>query len=171
MSSATLVSTEEYLATTYRPDRELLDGLLVERNLGEYDHSNLQGALVRWIGNRRQEWNVRVLPEQRIRVAPGKYRIPDVCILSRDQAIESVFTKPPLVCIEVLSKDDSLQSMEDRVDDYLNFGVPNIWIVDPTKRRAWVCSRGRFEEPEGRILAVSASEIRIPLDSLFAELD
>jgi hypothetical protein len=34
MSSATLVSTDEYLATTYRPDRELLDGQLVERNVG-----------------------------------------------------------------------------------------------------------------------------------------
>jgi Uma2 family endonuclease len=168
MSSATLVSTEEYLATTYRPDRELLDGQLVERNVGEYDHSNLQGALVQWIRNRRQDWNVRALPEQRIRVTSGRYRIPDVCILSHDQAIEPVFTK---VCIEILSKDDSLQSMEDRIDDYLNFGVPNIWIIDPAKRRAWVCSRGRFEEPEERILAVPSSAIQIPLDSLFAELD
>ncbi|MGD1073479.1 MAG: Uma2 family endonuclease [Bryobacteraceae bacterium] len=171
MPSATLISTEEYLTTTYRPDRELIDGQLVERNVGEYDHSNLQGALIRWIGNRRREWNVRVLPEQRIRVAPGQYRIPDVCILSRDQQLEPVFTKPPLVCIEILSKDDSLRSIEDRVDDYLNFGVPNVWILDPVKRRAYVCSRGRFEEPQGGILEVPSSEIRIPLDSLFAELD
>jgi Uma2 family endonuclease len=171
MPSATLISTEEYLTTTYRPDRELIDGQLVERNVGEYDHSNLEGALIRWIGNRRREWNVRVLPEQRIRVAPGQYRIPDVCILSRDQQLEPVFTKPPLVCIEILSKDDSLRSIEDRVDDYLNFGVPNVWILDPVKRRAYVCSRGRFEEPQGGILEVPSSEIRIPLDSLFAELD
>jgi len=171
MPSATLISTEEYLTTTYRPDRELIDGQLVERNVGEYDHSNLEGALIRWIGNRRREWNVRVLPEQRIRVAPGQYRIPDVCILSRDQQLEPVFTRPPLVCIEILSKDDSLRSIEDRVDDYLNFGVPNVWILDPVKRRAYVCSRGRFEEPQGGILEVPSSEIRIPLDSLFAELD
>ena len=171
MSSETLVSTDEYLATTYRPDRELLDGQLVERNVGEYDHSNLLSAVIGWIGNRQREWNVRVLIAQRIRVRPGRFRVPDVCVLSRDQAIEPVFTKPPLVCIEILSKDDSLQSIEDRVDDYLNFGVPNIWIIDLAKRRAWVCSRGRFEEPEGRILAAPSSEIRIPLDSLFAELD
>jgi Uma2 family endonuclease len=171
MSSATLVSTGEYLATTYRPDRELLDGQLVERNVGEYDHSNLQGALITWIRNRQREWNVRALPEQRIRVSPGRFRIPDVCVLSRDQELEPVFTRPPLLCVEILSKDDSLQSMQDRVDDYLSFGVPNVWILDPAQRRAYVCSRGCFQEPEGRILEVPSSEIRIPLDSLFAELD
>ena len=32
----TLVSVAEYLATAYRPDRELVDGLLQERNVGEW---------------------------------------------------------------------------------------------------------------------------------------
>jgi len=44
--SATLVSPFEYLSTAYRPDRDLLDGHLVPRNVGEYDHSNLPGTLV-----------------------------------------------------------------------------------------------------------------------------
>jgi hypothetical protein len=61
--------------------------------------------------------------------------------------------------------------MQDRVDDYLNFGVPNVWMLDPAARRAYVCSRGRFQQPEGGVLEVPSSEIRIPLDSLFAELD
>jgi Uma2 family endonuclease len=173
MSSATLVSTEEYLATVYRPDRELVDGQLVERNVGEYDHSNLQGALTAWLRmrNRQRAWNIRVLPEQRIRVERGRYRVPDICIVSRDQDLEPVFTKPPLVCIEILSRPDSLESMQDRIDDYLNCGVPNIWVLDPVKRRTYVCSRGRIEELEGGVLEVPSSEIRIPLDSVFADLD
>lgn len=40
------ISVEEYLATSHRPDREWIDGQVVERNLGEYDLSNLQGALI-----------------------------------------------------------------------------------------------------------------------------
>jgi len=31
-----LVSLDEYLAATYRPDRDYLDGELVERNAGEW---------------------------------------------------------------------------------------------------------------------------------------
>jgi Uma2 family endonuclease len=160
-----------YLATSYRPDRELIGGELLERNSGEYDHSNLQGALVEWLRVRRREWRIRVLPGQRIRVAANRFRIPDVCVISRDQEIEPVFTRPPLICIEVLSKDDTLRGMQDRVDDYLAFGVPNIWILDPVGRRAYVCTRGDFREPEGGILDVASSPIRIRLDELFRELD
>jgi Uma2 family endonuclease len=171
MATATLISVEEYLATSYSPDVELIDGQLVERNLGEYDHANLQTALAAWIRNRRREWGVRVVVEQRIRVAAKRYRIPDVCIISRDQPIEPVFTRPPLVCIEILSKDDTLRSLEDKVDDYIAVGVGNIWVLDPVKRRAYVCTKGCFKEPEAGILAIPGSPIQIPLKDLFADLD
>ena len=46
MSTAALISVEEYLATSYRADRELIDGELVEWNADEFDHSRLQGALI-----------------------------------------------------------------------------------------------------------------------------
>ena len=49
MSTTMLVPVSEYLATSYRPDLELLDGELVARNVREYDHSNLQGAVVAWM--------------------------------------------------------------------------------------------------------------------------
>lgn len=171
MSSATLIPVNEYLATSYRPDRDLIEGQLIERNPGEYDHANLQGALVAWFRNRRREWNIRVLPEQRLRITPSRFRIPDVCVISRDQPIEPVFTRVPLICIEVLSKDDTLRGIQDRIDDYLNFGVSNIWILDPASRRAYICARGQFREPEENVLRVSSSPIAIPLAELFAELD
>ncbi len=171
MATATLVSVSDYLATTYRPDVELLDGELVERNLGEFEHTNLQRWLIIRIGTREREWNVRVLPEQRVRVVENRYRVPDICVISREQEVEPVFTRPPLICIEILSKDDSLRTMQDRVDDYLDFGVSNIWILDPARKRAWVCSRHGLLEPENRVLEVSHSPIRIPLDELFADLD
>jgi Uma2 family endonuclease len=171
MTTATLVSVNEYLNTSYRPDQEMLEGQLVKRNVGEYDHSNLQGMLVIWIGRHLREWKIRVLPEQRLQVSPTRFRIPDVCVISREQEIEPVFTKPPLLVIEVLSKDDTLRSMQDRIDDYRAFGVPNIWVLDPVKRRAYVCMHGDFREPIDETLEVSGSPIRIPLRELFAELD
>jgi Uma2 family endonuclease len=171
MATAALISVEEYLATSYSPDVELIDGQLVERNLGEYDHANLQGALIAFLRTRHREWNIRALPEQRLRVSAKRYRIPDVCIVSREQPIEPVFTRPPLVCIEVLSRDDRLLSLEDRVDDYIEFGVENIWVLDPVKRRAYVCTKGSFKEPEKGILVVPDSSIQIPLKDLFTDLD
>ena len=139
MSTAALISVEEYLATSYRPDRELIDGELVERNVGEWDHSNLQTAVATWLRNRARDWNIRVVVEQRILVSSKRYRIPDVCVISRDQPIEPVY-----LCVEILSKDDTLRSMQERVDDYPAFCVPNIWALDPAKLPACVLHTRRF---------------------------
>jgi Uma2 family endonuclease len=167
--ATTLVSISDYLATTYRPDAEYIDGVIVERNLGEYDHSSLQAALILFFGSRQREWNIRVLPEQRIQVGPTRFRIPDVAVFDRAQPIEPVFTRPPLVVIEILSKDDTLRAYVERVTDYLDFGVANVWIIDPATRRAWVADRSGFQERA--VLEVASSPIRLPLAELFAELE
>jgi Uma2 family endonuclease len=167
--ATTLVSISDYLATTYRPDAEYIDGVIVERNLGEYDHSSLQAALILFFGVRQREWNIRVLPEQRIQVAPTRFRIPDVAVFDRAQPIEPVFTRAPLVAIEILSKDDTLRAYVERVSDYLDFGVANVWIIDPATRRSFVADRSGFQECA--VLEVANSPIRLPLAELFAELE
>jgi Uma2 family endonuclease len=170
MSSAALVSVQEYLATSYRPDRDFVDGELQERNLGEFEHSFLQSAILAWFWTRQKEWNVLPLVEQRVQVAPTRFRVPDVTVLRADQAREPIVTSPPLILIEVLSKDDSLRSMRERVDDYLNFGVHNVWILDPASKRAYVCSQTGFQEPEQRILVVPNTPIRLVLSELFDQI-
>ena len=171
MSSVAAVSLEEYLSTSYRPDCDYIDGEVRERSLGEWDHANLQTRLAIRFGSREREWNIRVVVEQRVRVGPRRYRIPDVCLVTRDHPIEPVLAQPPLICIEVLSKDDTLRAMRERVDDYLDFGVSHVWILDPSTRRAYVCTRRGFAEPESGILEVPGTPIRLPLAELFAELD
>lgn len=42
MATAVLISLVEYLRTSYRPDCDYLDGEVVERNFGEFDHSSAQ---------------------------------------------------------------------------------------------------------------------------------
>jgi hypothetical protein len=61
--------------------------------------------------------------------------------------------------------------MQERVDDYRTFGVPNIWVLDPVKRRAYICTLGDFREPKDPILEVALSPIRVPLTEIFADLD
>ena len=47
MSVQTPVPIEEYLNTSYSPDREYRDGILVERNVGKKSHAWLQAPLAR----------------------------------------------------------------------------------------------------------------------------
>ncbi len=170
MATATQITIEQYLATSYHPDCDYVDGDVLERNLGKFDHSNLQRALMGLLFPREREWNIRVLPEQRLCVGPNRVRIPDVCILSRDQPIEQVFTRPPRVCIEILSEGDTLSSTRPRLIDYTNFGVPHIWIFDPASRQAWIWSTERFD-PAPEALIVPNSPISLHLPTLFALLD
>jgi hypothetical protein len=105
MSTASLIPVEEYLATTYRPDCDYVDGEVQVRNLGEYEHATLQGEVLYWFRHHAGSWNIRVLPEQRLQVSPRRFRVPDVMVLSRDQPIEQIFSRPPLISRRVSVSD------------------------------------------------------------------
>lgn len=82
MSTRTLVSVAEYLSTSFRPDREYLDGLIVERAMGERDHSRLQSLLCAFLIRHESQWGIDAVVEQRVQVKPGRLRIPDICVLA-----------------------------------------------------------------------------------------
>jgi Uma2 family endonuclease len=170
-SSAALVSLEEYLHTTYRPDRDYLEGELQERNMGEQPHATVQGYLVRVFGNQGKEWSIRVLPEQRVQVRTDRYRIPDVVVLRRSDPRDAIVSFPPLICIEVLSTGDTVRSVQERANDYAAMGVEHIWILDPWMRVGYYASQRGFQQPEDGVLRISGTPIAISLAEVFAELD
>jgi hypothetical protein len=63
MSIAVITPVSEYLETSYRPDREYIDGEILERNLGELDHGRMQMLLSRFLSNREGKWGIFVVPE------------------------------------------------------------------------------------------------------------
>ena len=169
MTSGTLASVTEYLAKTYHPDREYVDGVAVERNLGERDHSALQTELIIYLGSLRRKLGIHVFAEQRVQVLPDRFRVLDITVVAGAKPTELIFTTPPFLCIEVLSKDDSLVQMKRRVDDYLSCGVPYVWLIDPRERRAWSCTREKTIEVAGALTTWSP-EIRVPLAEMFSSL-
>jgi hypothetical protein len=95
MSGASLVSVEEYLSTSWRPDRDLVGGTLIERNVGQKDHSKLQRQLLLWFCTGDRQHRLTAFPEQRIRVARDRFRIPDVRVVELPESDEQVFSTPP----------------------------------------------------------------------------
>ena len=55
----------------------------------------------------------------------------------------------------------SLNSIWDRIEDYLALGVPVCWIVDPVSGRAWTTTPAGLTNVTGRILR--AGEIDMAL--------
>src|SRR5439155_17401401 len=123
MPTSTLVSVKEYLNTSYRPDCDYVDGRVVERNVGELDHSDLQTEIAVYFRLRGKQWGVHAFVEQRVQVSPTRFRIPDVCVTLGPKPTEQIFRTPPFLAIEILSKRDRKRDVQERVDDYLRFGV------------------------------------------------
>lgn len=168
VSSTTSISVSEYLNSNYSPDRDFVNGRLGERNFGEHDHAAVQAALILWFGQHQDKWRIEVLPEQRIRISPTKYRVPDICLVSLDEPVEQILTRPPLACIEILSPEDTLRRMQERVTDYRDFGVPNIWVLDPATQRGYDCTSSSFLEATE--FAITGTPIRLVLSELFAKI-
>ena len=171
MSTAALVSLQEYLTTTYRPDCDYVDGVLVERNVGQKDHSKLQGEVFTFFRSRRRELRLAAFPEQRIRISARRFRIPDICVTSLPEPDEQIFTEPPYICIEILSPEDTFPRLQERFDDYLAMGVPNVWVLDPGSRRGWAVTReGHFEALDG-VLRTADGRVEMRILDLFTPGD
>lgn len=68
MAVGVLVSLEEYLHTSYRPDCDYVDGEVRKRHLGEFEHSSTQGEIGFYLRSHYAGMKGRVLPEQRVQV-------------------------------------------------------------------------------------------------------
>jgi len=78
---------------------------------------------------------------------------------------------PPLVCVEVRSPGQSLTDIQEVVNDYLNMGVENIWILDPVQRFAWTATAEGFEPLSSGEFSVAGTDIRIALADIYEQLD
>ena len=119
----------------------------------------------------RKDWSVRALAEQRVQISVRRYRIADICILRASDPQDPIITVLPLLCIEILSKGDSLSELQDRVDDYQTMGIEHIWEIDPWKRHGYLATTRGFQQPQDGLLTIPNTPIAISLSAVFAELD
>jgi len=167
METRTLISVQEYLSTAYSPDCDYVDGEVQERNLGERDHSKLQKRLILYLGNREAQWGIEVCPEQRVQVSGTRFRIPDVCVVL-GTTDEQIIRTPPFLCIEVLSPEDRMSRVRDRVEDYLKMGVPHVWVLDPEAKAAYLITAANgWREVKDGILRTANPAFEVPLAEIF----
>src|SRR5215471_99359 len=166
----TLVSIDEYLRTTYDPDCDYVDGEVLERNMAERDHGELQFELALYFRTRQRDWKAYAFIEQRIQVAPTRFRVPDLCVCL-ERPNEQIFHTPPFICVEILSPEDRIERIQDRIDDYLRFGVPYVWVINPRSRRAWIYTQDAISEAKDGLLKTDNPTLTVSLPEIFASLN
>jgi Uma2 family endonuclease len=167
MAAGVLMSLEEYLATDYSPDREFVDGVVKERHVGELPHSFVQSNLV-WAFRQRYP-HLFVFPELRVRTVGGRCRIPDVCV-TLDRPQTDVLESAPFLAIEILSRRDEMTEVLEKLEEYVTAGVPNVWLIDPRKKRVYRFAGRSLEELPDSHAVTEPPHIRLDFDEVFRGL-
>jgi Uma2 family endonuclease len=59
-----------------------------------------------------------------------------------------------------------VQRLQERIDDYLSFGVRYVWLIHPRTRRAFVYTSERLLEVKDGVLRTDGLDICVPLAEL-----
>ena len=163
MSAGTLVSLEEYLNTSYDPDVEYVDGVLVERNLGDWLHSLAQKNII--VALSRKYPRIYAMPELRSRTTATRYRLPDVGVLLAPPQTRYLLDAA-FVAIEILSEDDRMSHVLEKLEEYAAHGTPHIWLIDPRLRQTFTFRDNCLAEVE--TLETSDPRLELTRDEIFA---
>ncbi len=133
-TKAIAIPMEEYMRTSYEYDAEWVEGEVVERSLPNYGHSKTQHVIDHALGDAEGTGRLFSRPGLRIRVAPNRWRIPDISVFA-DREPEGDYPSNVFSAIEIVSPDDALDALYDKLAEYAAMGIPYIWVVDPSHRR------------------------------------
>jgi len=163
MAIETLISVEEYLNTSYDPDVEYVDGALVERNVGDWLHSLTQRNLI--LALSRKYPHIYAVPELRSQTSGSRFRLPDVCVTTAapttDYLLDAAF-----LAVEILSKRDSMTNMLEKLEEYAQKGVPNIWVIDPRLQKMFVYRTGALQEVQD-VIATDDPRLELTRQEIF----
>lgn len=168
MATKAIMSVEEYLRTSWPDgDREYVHGEVIEKPIPPFSHGELQillGALFLKLASRPSAPRFIPVSEVRHRIAPGVYRLPDLAVFLGARPVEDPPETPPFIAIEILSPDDRMAAVLEKLREYRDWGVAHIWVVDPEARRMYEFSSDGLREvgalllPEHQI-AIQPAEI------------
>jgi len=164
------VTVEEYLRTSYEPEMEYVAGQLVDRHVGEYYHSLMQSVVAAELCARARERRYRAFIALRIQMGDApRYRVPDVCVKALPYEVAPILTRPDLV-VEILSTEDQVIDLLEKIGDYQAAGIPHIWVVDPYKRTLLVADQAGIRKPATQVLSTPLVG-EVDFKALFQQLD
>ena len=81
-----------------------------------------------------------LLPETRCLISPYQVRIPDLAYFTRQQMVESANGNEPIpmFVIEIISANDSINAVNQKLKEYFDAGVQVVWHIFPQQQLVYV---------------------------------
>lgn len=171
-NAPSLVSVEEYLSTSYEPEVEFVDGVLVDRGMPTELHGIFQLLLGAYLLSFSEQFGFAVSSETRTEVVKRRrYRVPDI-VVAPVPVEEGVITRVPWIIIEINSPGDRIGNMMTRFQDLESMGVRHVLWVDPIEKTLHCYRNGALRtEPAVIDLELPTGVLRFDLQSVFEQLD
>lgn len=162
MATKAALSEADYLRTSFPGvDQEFLNGEFVERGVPDTFHSRLQLKLGAWIMSHERMHRLFAYTELRLHVRPGRFMIPDVCVFWPEKPSDAVPSEQPLIAIEILSSEDRASEVLAKLQEYSEWGVVHVWLVDPRRKKLY-----RFEDGLREVPALAIPEVGIAVTAV-----
>ena len=167
MATRVEISPEEYLRTSFEgPDRELVDGEVVERGMPTPEHAETQWRLAGIFFQISQRKPLKAFTELRLQLTPERFRVPDLAVYFGSPRVAGpAATEPPDIVAEVVSPDDRYLGLMAKLEEYRTWGVSRIWVLEPAGRRLQIYDRGDLRTVEA--LEVPELDAHLTADEVF----
>ena len=134
MAVSTLLTEEQFLnLPDFAGRQEFRDGELIELPPAKYPHSELVKRIAKLLETMVHE--SRIWSETGFQLRAGRWIVPDVCVTWPDQVrANGYFQRSPMVGIEVASRGNTPDQLQEKVLDYLAYGVAEVCVIYPKTR-------------------------------------
>ena len=116
--------------------------------------------------------------ESGIRTGFSKSRIADICVLTKEQVMNSlnaagICNTPPILAVEVVSQESIKRDYRYKRSEYAASGVEEYWIVDPLEQQVTVLilDEGLYEEKiytaEQKLISPTFTELNLTIKEIF----
>ncbi len=138
-------ATEEDLLRAGKPTCELIDGVLVEKAMGDRE-----SLLAHYIGRRMgdivdpNDLGVLLGADGYFRLGGKQLRAPDVSFTpwssfpEEEIPEEAYWSVAPALAVEVLSPDNTVAEMDRKIGEFFAEGTKLFWVIDPVTKSAKV---------------------------------
>ncbi len=96
----------------------------------------------------------------------SRFRVPDTTVVAGAAPAGPIVTERPFLCVEILSARDTMTQMQQRIGDYLTFGVSFVWVIDPQTQQAFVYTSDIIREVKDGVPTTTNPDIAVVLSEL-----